>query len=187
MRFWTVTSEYQAQLEDRNSRFLAHIVPFAVFDQTLADLKSAHRKANHHVTAFRTMQDDNRIIEGAKDDGEPAGTSGMPILKTLEGHALVDVGVIVVRYFGGTKLGGGGLARAYSGATARAIEAADLVLWQRIISKTFSCTFPDISPLEADVERLKLTVLARQFSESGQTVMVSGPEDQIKKLAQSWK
>lgn len=185
MQLWTVTSESEALLEDRKSRFLAHLVPIELFESRLAELKKDHRKANHHVTAFRHMRDDGRIAESAKDDGEPAGTSGMPVLKVLQGRALVDVGAIVVRYFGGIKLGGGGLARAYSGAVALVIDAAELTPWQRIIRHTLSCSFAQMSEIEAKIGSLAVTVVDRQFSENGQTLTVEGPEDRIRQLVQS--
>lgn len=126
MPLFTVEQEYYAELEEKKSRFLAFLVPHVDFASRLAELRDEHKKANHHVTAFRRMLPEGRIEEGGKDDGEPAGTSGMPTLKTLIGSDLVDVGVIIVRYFGGTKLGTGGLARAYSGAANLAIREANL-------------------------------------------------------------
>ena len=120
----TLTGEVSAETEEKKSRFLAFVVPHARFADRLAELRAEHPKANHHVTAFRAMRPDGRIEEGAKDDGEPSGTSGMPILRLLIGEGLVDVGAIVVRYFGGTKLGTGGLARAYPGAVKAALAAA---------------------------------------------------------------
>ncbi len=185
MQHRTVAKESHGFLEDRKSRFFAHLVPILLFDRTLADLKTEHRKANHHVTAFRHLQEDGRVIESAKDDGEPAGTSGMPVLKVLQGRQLVDVGAIVVRYFGGIKLGGGGLARAYSGAVAQAIETADLVPWQRIVRKTLSCPFSEMSAVETKIGALMLTVVDRRFSETGQTLIVEGPEDRMKQLIRS--
>ncbi|MCV6600251.1 MAG: IMPACT family protein, partial [Cohaesibacter sp.] len=145
-------------------------------------LRIDHRKANHHVTAFRLIHDDDQIEEGAKDDGEPAGTSGMPMLKVLIGRNLINIGVIVVRYFGGTKLGAGGLARAYSGAASKAIDAAELVLWQRVLEKTVSCRFDQMSELERQIALLDLKVCDRLYTESGVDIKVSGPVDQLQSL-----
>jgi uncharacterized YigZ family protein len=124
MSLFTIIKPAAAELDEKGSRFIGHLVPYAEFESRLAVLREDHRKASHHVTAFRRMRPDNRVEEGAKDDGEPAGTSGMPTLKVLIGANLVDAGIITVRYFGGTKLGAGGLARAYAGTALRTIEAA---------------------------------------------------------------
>lgn len=123
----TITGEVSAELEEKKSRFLGFVLPYAQFNDRLTVLCSEHPKANHHVTAFRLMRPDGRIEEGARDDGEPSGTSGMPILRLLIGERLIDVGVIVVRYFGGTKLGTGGLARAYPGVVKAALAEAQAI------------------------------------------------------------
>lgn len=106
----------------------------------------------------------------------------MPTLKVLIGANLVDAGIIIVRYFGGTKLGAGGLARAYSGTALRTIEAADLVPWHRIIVRTISCTFEKMSSLEQRISAAGLSVISRDYTETGVTISVEGPEDTVASL-----
>lgn len=108
--------------EDRGSRFLAyvfHAPDEETFQARLKELKLEHPKAGHHCWAWR-------IGQGYRfqDDGEPGGTAGRPMLQVLEGCDLQDLAAVSVRYWGGTKLGTGGLARAYSASTARALEDA---------------------------------------------------------------
>ncbi len=173
-----IKREVVGELEEKKSIFLAHLVPIAVFEDRLADLRAQHPKAAHHVTAFRRMLDEGRIDEGAKDDGEPGGTSGMPSLRALMGAGLVDVGLITVRYFGGTKLGTGGLARAYAGAANAAITEAEqqgaLQVWQKIEQHWLSAGFDRQSELERLVEGLGLAVLARDYDEGGVRLLVEG-------------
>jgi uncharacterized YigZ family protein len=108
--------------EDRGSRFLAwvfHAPDEASFLARAEALRMEHPRARHHCWAWQ--------IDSAyrfNDDGEPGGTAGRPMLQVLESSGLQDLAAICVRYFGGVKLGTGGLARAYSGATARALEDA---------------------------------------------------------------
>ncbi|MEP3048752.1 MAG: YigZ family protein [Roseibium sp.] len=180
--FKTITQEFEGYLEDRKSRFLAHLVPFELFDQRLEELRKEHRKANHIVTAHRRLLEDDRVDESGKDDGEPAGTSGMPTLRVLQGAELINCAVLVVRYFGGTKLGGGGLARAYSGAAQDAISNADLVQFQKVSHKTVSADFAASSELERQIETLGLSVLARNYTESGVDLTIEGPEDDLRQL-----
>ena len=182
MRHFTITKPVTAQLEDKGSRFIGYLVPWAAFETKLAALREEHRKASHHVSAFRHVLPDNRIDEGTRDDGEPAGTSGMPTLKVLIGANLVDAGIIIVRYFGGTKLGAGGLARAYAGTALRALDAAELVPWHRIATKSFSCSFQDMSSLEQRIAAARLTVASRDYTDTGLTIAVEGPEDAIASL-----
>lgn len=181
-QFQTIEKEAFAELDEKKSRFLAFLVPVEHFGSRLQELREIHRKANHHVTAFRRIHGDNHIEEGAKDDGEPAGTSGMPMLKVLIGRDLMNVGVIVVRYFGGTKLGAGGLARAYSGAASMAIDAATLVPWQRICEATHSSRFDQMSQMERHINQLQLMVIGRTYHEQGVDVTVRGPEEDLERL-----
>ncbi|WP_298813510.1 YigZ family protein [uncultured Roseibium sp.] len=182
MAFRTVTREFEGFLEDRKSRFLAHLVPFEVFDQRLDDLRKEHRKANHVVTAHRRLLEGDQIEESGKDDGEPAGTSGMPTLRVLQGAELINCAVLIVRYFGGTKLGGGGLARAYSGAAQDAINNADLVPFRKMAQREFSADFAHSSDLERRVEVLGLSVVARDYTENGVRLLVEGPQETLEDL-----
>ncbi|WP_108883096.1 YigZ family protein [Anderseniella sp. Alg231-50] len=183
MSQFTIIKPAIAELDEKGSRFIGHLVPWAEFEFKRAALREDHRKASHHVTAFRRMLPDNRIEEGAKDDGEPAGTSGMPTLKVLIGASLVDAGIIIVRYFGGTKLGAGGLARAYAGTAVRTVEAAVLVPWHRIVSRTVSCRFEDMSSVERNISAAGLTVISRDYIDTGVTIVVEGPEDAVASIA----
>ena len=184
MSHLTITAPATAELEEKGSRFIGHLVPWAEFDSRLAALREGHRKASHHVTAFRHVLADNRIEEAAKDDGEPAGTSGMPTLRVLIGANLVDAGIIIVRYFGGTKLGAGGLARAYAGTALCTIEAAALVPWHRIITRCVSCRFDEMSPLEHRISAARLVVLSRDYTDTGVTICFEGPEATVNSLTE---
>nr|WP_321454475.1 YigZ family protein [uncultured Cohaesibacter sp.] len=178
----TIETEFYAELEEKKSRFLAFLVPIDQFEDRLEALRTEHRKANHHVTAFRLIHDDDHIEEGAKDDGEPAGTSGMPMLKVLIGREIINCGVIVVRYFGGTKLGAGGLARAYSGVASMALDVAKLVPWERILHKTVTGRFDQTSEIERQISLLNLTVLDRQYHETGVDIKLEGPQGTIEAM-----
>lgn len=113
----------RAELVERGSKFLAVAHPAASLDDALA-LRDAERRrhhdATHHVYAARFGDGVSRF----DDDGEPSGTGGRPVLAELETRELIETAVIVTRWFGGTKLGTGGLARAYGGAAAAALDAA---------------------------------------------------------------
>ena len=162
MEFKTVHRPFVCETEEKKSRFIAHVVPFVEFDVVLNKLKKTHRKANHHVTASRKWSDSGHIVENAKDDGEPAGTSGMPVLKVLSGHDLMDVAVIVTRYFGGVKLGTGGLARAYSGAAKAVLNKAELVTWVKVIQRTLQITFEQAPKFEAVAAKEGIVIVSRE-------------------------
>lgn len=115
------------ETEVRHSRFIAALrrVDSPVQAQAfLEDRRRLDPDARHHCWAYITGNESSDRAERSGDDGEPGGTAGMPMLQVLRSRDLVDVGVVVTRYFGGIKLGAGGLVRAYSGAVAAAVDAA---------------------------------------------------------------
>ena len=104
--------------EISKSKFYAYLIEtnsVDFFKNKLEQLKIEHKKATHYCYAY--VIDDNGSKEKAYDDGEPKGTAGMPILNVIKRKNLRNIAIIVVRYFGGIKLGAGGLVRAYSKAT----------------------------------------------------------------------
>ncbi|MEM6530034.1 MAG: YigZ family protein [Chloroflexota bacterium] len=113
-----------AEIEIQRSRFLARAGNVRSVEEAkafIAGVRQAMPDANHHVYAYRIGYG-NTVTEGMSDDGEPSGTSGPPILSILRGIELGDVIIVVTRYFGGRKLGTGGLVRAYSEAARRVLD-----------------------------------------------------------------
>ena len=130
----------EAELREQGSRFFAFLAPAASREAALAfveELRRRHPDATHHCFAWRLGWPP---AERASDAGEPAGTAGQPILRQLAGANLTDVVGVVVRWFGGTKLGKGGLARAYGGATAAALER--LVTREELPARELRLTLP---------------------------------------------
>lgn len=122
MPTFTLAVPVTAELEIRKSRFIAHAIPVADRDaamQTLRGLREAHPGATHVCWALLAGGQ-----SGMSDDGEPSGTAGRPILEVLRHHDLDGVLAAVVRYYGGVKLGAGGLVRAYTDAIASALQGA---------------------------------------------------------------
>ena len=122
----------------KGSRFVATIVPAAdeaTAKLALADIRAEMPDAGHHCWAWRIALP---AIERASDDGEPGGSAGRPILAQLTGRDLVDTAVIVTRFWGGTKLGVGGLVRAYGGAAGQALDLARLKPWVALVTATLT-------------------------------------------------
>lgn len=119
--------EARAEVREKGSRFLARVGPAAdeaAARELLAALEREFPDATHHCWAWRLGAPPR---ERGSDAGEPAGTAGVPILQVLRGAGLSDVMAVVVRWFGGTKLGKGGLARAYAAATREALQVLPVV------------------------------------------------------------
>lgn len=122
----TLTQIFQSQTEVKKSTFISFLCPFVEFKNLLQNLKNQHPKAVHFVYAYRILNELNQAIENKSDDQEPKGTAGMPLLSILRAYELINAAVIVVRYFGGIKLGRGGLVKAYS-------EAASAVIYKAVL------------------------------------------------------
>ncbi|WP_444678470.1 IMPACT family protein [Halomonas sp. E19] len=111
--------------EVERSRFIAwlcHAPSVAAFEALLAAARQTHPNASHHCSAFIAGPPGEQNAIGFSDDGEPGGTAGRPMYQVLERAGIGQVGCVVTRYFGGTKLGTGGLARAYAQAVSQALE-----------------------------------------------------------------
>lgn len=121
---------YESTLEVRKSRFItrvAHAPEPAAAQRLIDDARQTHPDASHHCFAFIAGAPGEQQDIGFSDDGEPGGTAGRPLYQVLAGSGLGQVAAVVIRYFGGTQLGTGGLARAYSKALSQALEKTDTV------------------------------------------------------------
>lgn len=124
----TVKGFGKSELIIQKSRFITYVNRAETEQEAqsfIDDIKNQHKSANHNCSAYMIGEHDN--IQKASDDGEPSGTAGLPMLEVLKKQGLKDTVVVVTRYFGGIKLGGGGLIRAYGKATTEGISAAQIV------------------------------------------------------------
>lgn len=123
----TVAGEASAEQIIEKSKFIAYVKPVSSKEEAdafVAEIKKKHRDATHNVPAM--VIGDKMQLQWASDDGEPQGTSGAPIIKMLTGAGITNVAIVVTRYFGGIKLGTGGLARAYTSSAKLGLEAAGI-------------------------------------------------------------
>lgn len=183
---FTVSKPTVIEYEVKNSRFISELMSYDLFEGRLAELRGLHPKASHHVTAYRYLNDQRQLIEHGKDDGEVSGTAGVPALRVLQGHELTNVGLVIVRYFGGTKLGTGGLVRAYTEAASTAVKQANLIPFAHQIELTLNATFAQASELERHCAHKEVHILSRDFTEHGITVLIKGPEPVIEGIKESW-
>ena len=136
----SIAAEAKGLFKDNGSRFIAHAYPVETEEEVkeiVAALKKEYFDARHHVYAYRLGYLGDKFR--ANDDGEPSGSSGRPVLGQIDSRGLSDVLVVVVRYFGGIKLGIPGLIRAYKSSTADALANAEIV--EKIASKVFRVHF----------------------------------------------
>ena len=141
----TVELENHDEFIEKKSRFIGYVKPVKTQEEATAfinSIKSKHWDAAHNVSAY-VLKENN--IQRSSDDGEPSGTAGVPVLDVLLKENLVDVCVVVTRYFGGTLLGAGGLIRAYSHGSKIAVEAGNIITMApcKILSVSVDYSFYD--------------------------------------------
>ena len=142
------------------SRFISFACRVSTVEQAnffIADVSKKHYDATHNCYAFVTAES-----RKFSDDGEPQGTAGLPILGAIQGKGLENVAVVVTRYFGGIKLGAGGLVRAYGKAAAEVLEEAEKVRVLACVAAEIKCDYSLVSAVEA-VCRDKGKILSRDY------------------------
>lgn len=164
----TLYKATSAEFEIKKSRFIGVIFPCASQQhaiQHLNTLTSQHPNANHLAFAWRIREPDGFINQRCHDAGEPSGTAGRPILAPLEGENLINVVVGVIRYFGGVKLGTGGLTRAYGNAAKMAIEQAERSPWIEMAEFEIEIEYSQLQHLEYQLNRCNGQVINQQFKD----------------------
>jgi len=149
--------------EVKQSKFIAHFIPYSLYETTLKSLKEEHPKARHFVTAFRYLNKYDQVVEHSSDDGEPKGTSGKPSLMVLQGQEIINAAVIIVRYFGGTKLGTGGLVRAYSEAVNLVLEELEFFEYKKELTKMIEIEYSDVRFIDYECESFSIEILEKSF------------------------
>lgn len=160
---YTLTVQAQYEEDIKRSRFLALAAPVSSAEEALAFF-SQHSvpEATHNCWAYR-IADQYRF----NDDGEPGGTAGRPILQAIDGQACDKVAVLVIRWFGGTKLGTGGLIRAYGGVAAQCLRLADKQEIVEEVEVRCHCPYADIDLLRSRLPQFEARVLQEEFGVEG--------------------
>ena len=144
----TVKQETSAEFIEKRSKFIGYIKPVQTEEEAIAfiqSIKSKHWDATHNVYAYSLREGQTRRYS---DDGEPQGTAGMPVLDVLLKAGLADCAVMVIRYFGGTLLGTGGLVRAYSHSASLAVGAAKPVEMRPCVRLILRCDYARVGMAE---------------------------------------
>ena len=185
----TVQSAAESAIEVHRSKFIAHLVPFDAFESMREKLRAAHPKASHIVYAFRHFNDHGQIEEGSSDDGEPRGCAGVPALNVLRGASMVDCAVLIVRYFGGTKLGTGGMARAYAASVKSVLDGTELHDYEQEYAFRFESSYSDIDRILYRLKAAGVEKIDREFGISVVVWNVKGSKKVIEKFKEGrgWK
>ncbi|GAA4072262.1 YigZ family protein [Amphibacillus indicireducens] len=150
--YLTVQTQGQAELMIQKSRFIGHIKRTETEEEAQAfirQIKKEHSQATHNCSAYLIGEHDQ--IQKANDDGEPSGTAGVPMLEVLKKNELKDTTIVVTRYYGGIKLGAGGLIRAYSKSTSEALKATGIVKRQLMKNISITVEYPLLGKIENEL------------------------------------
>jgi len=163
----TIKNKSDVEIKIKGSKFIGRARPCLrekEAEDRLTFIRKKYYDATHNCFAFRLGLGKYQTFRYS-DDGEPSGTAGKPIFDQIEGHDLTNTLVIVTRYFGGTKLGTGGLARAYSEAAGAALEAAEII--EKFITRSLIMTveFPDYNQVERVIHQLGGNIVGADFKE----------------------
>ncbi len=171
----TLTAPAKLLQEIRKSRFLANAAPVADPDQALSFLAGiSDPLATHNCWAYRIGQQYR-----FSDDGEPGGTAGRPILQSIEGQGYDRVIVVVTRWYGGIKLGAGGLARAYGGCAAECLRLAHKTPIIETVDVDIHCEFAELPILQARLCDFAAEKIAEVFVATGADLQLRLPRDQL--------
>jgi len=178
---------HAVELEIKRSRFLAIAMPVQGVEdaqQQLAQLRLEHPHANHHCWARISGRPDEVRLWDSSDDGEPRGTAGRPMLQILQHSELGEIQVVVVRYFGGIKLGTGGLVRAYGQSVNEVLATLPLETVESRLQVTLTVPHTLTGELEGMIRQLQLPVTDRRW-EAEFSVDFSLTEPQYQQLQQA--
>ncbi|WMX13534.1 MULTISPECIES: YigZ family protein [unclassified Aureispira] len=183
--YFTIEKPSIGEYKEKGSKFIAYTFPVYSEDEVktcLEEVKKEHFKARHHCYAYRIGLDGKRFR--ANDDGEPSGTAGRPILGQIDSFGLSNVLSVVVRYFGGTKLGTSGLKRAYKESTRDAFEQAQIV--EKIVEDQFHVVFDYVATSDVMnyIKNEAFTILNATYEEKT-TLLMTIRQSDVKRFKES--
>ncbi len=176
IRFLTIKNNYESEIIIEKSRFIC-VLQRVQSEQEAKDfivaMKKQHREANHNCSAY--IIGEKSQFQKASDDGEPSGTAGVPMLEVLKKKGITDVVAVVTRYFGGIKLGAGGLIRAYGKSVSTALENAGLLAIKETLVTTIQVDYAAVSKIESQIGKTAFTILKSEYIENVLLSISSSP------------
>jgi len=178
----TIETSFSHTTEVNRSKFITYLVPISKYKGFQKKLKDENPKANHVVYALRSLNEFDQVVENSSDDGEPKGCAGVPVLNVLRGKGLINCAVLIVRYFGGIKLGTGGMARAYALAVKNVLAEAIVIMYEKEVNYGFFTPYSDVDKTLYKLKQLGITQYERDFGVEGVGWQIVGSEESVEKL-----
>ena len=166
-KYFSIESKVSAEVVVKGSKFIANAFPIDKKEQAakyIEDISARFKDATHHCFAYKIGMGDQAIFRFA-DDGEPSGTAGRPILQAIETKGLTNLALVVTRYFGGTKLGTGGLIRAYNSVALKALNNAKVISKYPQIILRLKFPYEYTNAAQHLIKKFGANILENQFDE----------------------
>lgn len=177
---FTLAAHCSHQVEIKKSRFLANAAPVSSVDEAMAFVRKASATdTNHNCWAYRVGQDYR-----FNDSGEPSGSAGKPILAAIDGHDLDGVAAVVTRWFGGIKLGIGGLMRAYGGAAAECMRQGEHIAIIPTTQLILECSYTSLPIIKSRLQPMQADIRHEDFGAHGVCLQLALPDEHINTLRQ---
>lgn len=164
-KFKTIYIDSEAEITEKKSKFIANLYyvnSLVEIEEKLKNIKKKYYDARHNCYAYRIVENES-IIERSSDDGEPSGTAGAPMLNILKKMELVNVLVVVTRYFGGILLGTGGLVKAYSEATKKALENSKFAIEESGIIAEIKLNYNDFENFKYCCKKSNINIINTEY------------------------
>ena len=161
-----LSAPLMVQTEVKRSKFLAYVAPTQGSDAAKAfiqTIKNKHPDASHNCSAFVAGRPENSVDIGYSDDGEPSGCAGRPMLNVLQGSGIGEITVVVTRYFGGTKLGTGCMARAYGAAVSAVLELVETKEKSVCQTVQFNCDYQWTTVIETIIKQHDADIVGANY------------------------
>lgn len=177
-KYRTILKESYDEVVIKKSRFIGYVKPIESETEAIEFInfiKKKHKDATHNVPAY--VCGENNAIQRCNDDGEPSGTAGVPILEVLKKENLRNVVVVVTRYFGGTKLGVGGLVRSYTKGAKIAIEAGIITEKVKLFAIQYKIDYAMLGKIDYELEKNDILVKDKKYSDMVNLILLCEEKD----------
>lgn len=157
--FYSIQNEHRNEIEIEKSRFITYLFPVETEMESLNNIeqiKKKHYDATHNVTAFYIRN--NSFLKKYSDDGEPSGTAGIPSLQAIVNKNVIDICLVTTRYFGGIKLGAGGLVRAYMESALNALNSANIIKYEKMTNYSLMINYDLFGNIKYYIEQNNLII-----------------------------
>lgn len=185
MEYRTVYQEGSAEIVEKKSRFIARVFPIKTEEEAaelLEKIKKQYWDARHHCWAY--IIGEKQVQERFSDDGEPAGTAGKPILEVIRGQKLHNVMIIVIRYFGGTLLGTGGLVRAYTQAAREGVLESTIISKMKGYCLKIQTDYAELGKIQYLLAQTKIPIENSEYEEKVTLNVLVSEEEERKLVAE---